>query len=425
MRTRAELRCRRAGGSIAFPIEMVDSFQKGTLTRKTSAPASGGGMSTDMPVRGEPVTPLRGGLLSREEATARLDRLERILAGPGHDTSQDRKEAGILHAYLAGLDVEQGDMEGADLHYRESLRHTPGLLPARLNHGALQIQRKRYGEARTILQDVLADQPTSSRALYLLGEASMQEGRYAEAIELWTKSLDLKPDPDVRERLERARRLHEAEQGFLSTDAPHFALKFDGDQASPDLARDILEFLEQSHRDLSERFVQIPDGPIRVTLYSRESFHKATDSPDWVGGLFDGELRIPIGGVTTLTAGVRRVLIHELAHCFIASRSAGFAPSWVQEGYAQRIEGRNGTRDRGRLRTACSALGAEACVDEIPYPAALSLMEFFMERWTQADFNEMLDHLARGGDIDTSLRGSIGLSHAEFLGAWQEWLSRP
>jgi Flp pilus assembly protein TadD len=421
VRHREELQCRRAGGTFSIPLDLVESVEKRSashkLTRKSRPPAGSAGM----PVEQEPAQPPGEGLLSRAEAEARLEHLVRPGAGMG---DPERREAAMLHTYIAGLAVQGGEMDEADRHYQEARRLAPALLLAHLNHATLLINRRRLDDARAVLREVLADQPTSARALYLLGEAALQEDRYEEAIDLWRRSLELKPDPQVSERLERARRLLEAERDFQTSEAGRFSLKFDGDQASPSLATEILEFLEQSHTDLTARLAHEPQTPIRVTLYSRESFLRATDSPDWVGGLFDGELRIPIGGLTRLNSAVRRVLIHELAHCFVASRSGGRAPDWVQEGFAQVMEGLNGRKDRERLARSCATLGPEGCPAQFPYPAALSRVEFLLGRWSQGHFNNLLDHLARGNDIDSALREATGLAQSEFLAAWADWLAR-
>ncbi|MGH9870742.1 MAG: tetratricopeptide repeat protein [Candidatus Polarisedimenticolia bacterium] len=425
VRSRQELTCRRAGGSFGIPIDLVVSIKKGlparTVRPRPAVPAG----SSRMPIQQEPVAPPEGDGLTQEAALLRIETLERKLLAPSADEPVARREAGVLHAYVAGLKFNDGDSDGAVRHYEESLRYTPGLVPARLNYATLLINIRRYDEARTMLQGLLVDHPTSARALYLLGETEMQEGHAEKAVELWTRSIELKPDPQLADKLERARRLIDAETGFETSQAHHFALKFDGDQASPELAREILDFLEQSHADLAGKLNHAPEGPIRVTLYSRESFQRATESPDWVGGLFDGEMRIPVGGVSSLNTGMRRVLIHELAHCFVSSKGGGRAPSWVQEGFAQLMEGRNGNKDRARVASSCAILGPEGCAGQMPYPAALSRMEFFLERWSQADFNEVLDHLGRGADIERAMRQAIGLSQGEFLAAWMEWLGTP
>jgi hypothetical protein len=168
----------------------------------------------------------------------------------------------------------------------------------------------------------------------------------------------------------------------------------------------------------------VPERSIGVVLYPRRSFKEATASPDWVGGLFDGQVRVPIGGLTRLDSSIRRVLTHELAHAFITSKTRGNAPRWVQEGYAQVIEGRSAMGLRQALAQAFHILGGTASAGEFTYPKSLSQLEFFIETWSESHFLELLDQLGRGTDIDASLRSVTGLGESEFLSAWGAWLER-
>jgi len=66
-----------------------------------------------------------------------------------------------------------------------------------------------------------------------------------------------------------------------------------------------------------------------------------TEAPSWAGAVNDGKLRIPVGGLSSITPQVERVLKHELTHSFVASIAAGRCPTWLNEGLAQVMEGRD------------------------------------------------------------------------------------
>ena len=52
-----------------------------------------------------------------------------------------------------------------------------------------------------------------------------------------------------------------------------------------------------------------PDHEIQVILYSGQQFQEVTDAPGWSGGIYDGKIRIPIGGIEQETPGLRRLFI--------------------------------------------------------------------------------------------------------------------
>jgi len=374
-----------------------------------------------VPVEPSP-TPGRSDL-TVETARSRIARLESNTAPAGESGAAERTELAFLHAYLGNAATTSGDLAAARSEYEQALRFDPDFRLARLNLATVLINLDRHGQADEVIRDALVRDPDDARALYLQGESRYQTGRLAEAIESWERSLELRPSPEVRSRLEQARRFDRAEQGFLRSSGAHFSLKFDGEAASPALAEEVLAFLERSHAELSGRFYHVPPGVIQVTLYSRESFHETTESPDWVGGLYDGQIRIPAGGLATLTPRARRVLLHELTHCFVASKTHGNVPQWLQEGIAQVVEGRRSSRrDRAALAQAYEALGTPEFGAEFSYPKSLSQLEFFLETWSESHLNDLLDHLARGTDIDEAMVSVTGLSYGDFLRGWADSL---
>lgn len=418
-----ELKCRFAGGVIGYPVDQVERID-GEARSASGLPhprKNPGGPSGPLPAAVE-VQPPGAVEPTPEAARARIETLDHALATPGADAGAIHGEISVLYAWLGNLAMRANDFEGAERHYVTSLEHEPRLMVARLNRATALINLSRYEAADRTLHEILSEHPDSARALDLLGESAVQTGRIEEGIDLWERSLALEPSASLGARLDRARRLMQAEEGFERTAGAHFALKFDGGEASPELASEILDYLEEGYAELSRRFAHAPEAVIQTILYSTRAFHEATASPDWVGGLFDGQIRIPIRGMTHLTPQMKRVLIHELTHCLVASRSRGNAPQWIQEGIAQIIEGRSARADRRGLLEAWRAPAGPGSGAEFSYPKSLSQMEFFLERWSDSHLNELLDRLGRGNDIDASLQAVTGLSFMEFLRSWGQWL---
>ena len=421
----AELKCTRAGGVVGIPIDQVESIEREApqpLAPARRAPLPPGALAP------QPLPPIldtaapAAGALTPESAQARIDQLNASGGGSGGAPAAAHHELSILYCFL-GNEAMQGHRyeEAIDL-YHNALVHDSRLLVARLNLCTAMLDLNRGDAAEPLLKALLTEHPDNERAMQLMGEAAMQAGHVDEAIEWWEKCLAVSPSTALQTRLDRARRLRSAEEGFQRSDAAHFSMKFDGDQASPDLAREILSYLEDSLSELSSRFAQYPEGVIQVTLYSKQAFQGATESPDWVGGLFDGQIRMPIGGLSHLTPQVRRVLMHELTHCVVTSKSHGNAPQWIQEGIAQVCEGKSDAATRSALRQGYAAPGGTVNAGEFSYPRALSQVEFFLHTWSDSHFNDLLDHLGRGADIDAALRAVTGLSYDEFLKAWTDSL---
>jgi len=411
-----ELRCAKAGGTIGIPLDQVARIERGG-----GAADARRRLSTDAPSGTPAALPplIESHAQAGHEMTPALAK-ERI--AQLKSTGGPRQEMASLYAYLGNNEMLLRNYDGAVQLYHDALENDPGLTVARLNLCTALINLNRQGDAEEIARDVLSGQPDNPRAMELLGEAALQTGRIDEAIGLWEKSLALKPSDGLQARLERARRLGRAEAGFRGSEGARFSIRFDGEAASPELVGEIQAYLDESFSILASRFSHYPSGVIRVTLYSKQAFQEATASPDWVGGLFDGQLRVPVGGLPRLTPGARRVLIHELTHCFISSITRGNAPRWIQEGIAQVVEGRSSAASRAAIRQANEALGGAGTAASFSYPQALSQVEYFLKTWSESHFNDLLDHLGHGTDIDASLRDVTGLSLEEFMKSWGESL---
>src|SRR5208282_5338129 len=163
--------------------------------------------------------------------------------------------------------------------------------------------------------------------------------------------LRLEQDGQGRRRVEARRKDSPGPRSPASAregGTAHFSLKYYGG-AAPDLARGILRALEDDFRDLESQLDYTPPEPIGVILYTEQSFADITRAPSWAGAINDGRIRVPVQGLTDVTPDLARVLKHELTHSFVGQKSRGRAPTWVQEGVAQWMEGRRSSSTAGPL----------------------------------------------------------------------------
>ena len=69
-----------------------------------------------------------------------------------------------------------------------------------------------------------------------------------------------------------------------------------------------------------------------------QQFHDFTSAPDWSDGLFDGRIRMPVGGLSKDPLRFEHVLTHELVHAMIAGLAPRNVPGWLHEGLASYFE---------------------------------------------------------------------------------------
>ena len=82
-----------------------------------------------------------------------------------------------------------------------------------------------------------------------------------------------------------------------------------------------------------------PSNSITVILYTDKQFRDITGAPEWAGGGFDGQIRLPVRGALQNVREFDRVLTHELVHAMLKAVAARNVPVWLNEGLAMHFEG--------------------------------------------------------------------------------------
>src|SRR5262249_48188098 len=87
-----------------------------------------------------------------------------------------------------------------------------------------------------------------------------------------------------------------------------------------------------------------PSEKISAIFYTRDTFKDITNAPGWAGALNDGKLRVPIGGLSSVSDELAKTITHELTHSFVYFKARGKCPTWLNEGLAQMMEGKSAAR---------------------------------------------------------------------------------
>jgi hypothetical protein len=152
-------------------------------------------------------------------------------------------------------------------------------------------------------------------------------------------------------------------------------------------------------------------------LYTRQAFTDVTRAPDWVGALNDGRIRVPVQGLTNVTAELSIVLKHELVHSFVQQKTHGRAPTWLQEGLAQWMEGTRSGQNAGALlqvydaKQSISLKQLEGSWMQFPnekgahaYAWSLANVEMIVRRSGMGEIEQILDHIAAGETPEGALQ---------------------
>ena len=311
------------------------------------------------------------------------------------------------------------DFETASRRVREVVRLRPDASGPRVGFAAAEMALGRDYGALPVVLDGLARTPDSAALLEVLGELRNREERVADALTAWREAFRLEPSDRLRERIEKGERELSASRDYAFSAAAHFNVRYDG-EIDQDLVAGVMDTLEARFADLSSAYRHAPGAPITVLLYPKQTFRDVTLSGESVAGLFDGKIRIPLGGLSRMDPQVERVLAHELTHAIVHSKSRGSCPRWLHEGLAQIAEDRTLSRSE-KIKLGRTVRSGEP--DTWPdaaftYPAALSLTRFLEAERGFDVLVSVVEKMGEGAGLDAALHTYYGRDYAGCAAAW-------
>jgi tetratricopeptide (TPR) repeat protein len=292
-----------------------------------------------------------------------------------------------------------------------------------------------HGEAEGELLEALALDEENPKGHQLLGQLYYETGRLRQAIESWQRTLELTPEnAEVASLLKKARRELPVETSMTRDYGRNFTISYDG-RAQGEVGSQVLEVLEDAYREIGYDLNYYPETQVPVLLYADRDFAELTDSPDWAGGLYDGKIRIPIGGVTGMNKKLRALLCHEYVHVAVRFLARGRCPVWFNEGLAEIAERRHhdpplkiladAAREEkllpfGRLEKSFAGLSREEAV--LAYEQAYSMVKYLVEEYQWYKVTDLLVALGQGDSMAEAVErvlGEYGLTYASLQEAWR------
>ena len=372
---------------------------------------------------------VRGGSVDREY----ISRLEAAAQG-GSAAAVNR--VAVAHHAAAQFEVNNGNTDQAIDHYRRALSFTPGQTGLLLQIAYLHLRRSEYTPALDYLERARRVSPDSPEAAKLAGWAYYGQNRTEQAVEEWQRALRLRPDAQVEQALEKARQELTVEARYREGESRHFVLRYHGG-AAPELAKDVLRTLEEHFRAMESELNFAPAEPIGVILYTNQAFADITRAPAWAGAVNDGRIRVPVQGLSSVTADLSRVLKHELAHSFIQMKTGGKCPVWLHEGIAQWLEGQRSSEYAALLVTAYERKASvplkvlEGSWMNLPdqmagysYAWSLGVVEYIIATSGMRDVERVLDQLAAGSSSEAACVSVLRMDYGELEQETVKYLRR-
>ena len=363
-----------------------------------------------------------------------LDALRRRSASVEPGTPAARKLAADLGRIGAGY-LDAGDTGRAIELLEEAYGwdEQNGLVLSELT--LAYVRAEDFAFARFYLE--LAEQRATQappEAYAALGEVYYSLNRIEDAVLAWEQFERLEGnDPALLRRLARARQELSLSHGQRRLEVPGFSISSD-EAIPPDVVEKAADSLAAAYKEQSAFFgVTLPTAQV-VILYAGRAYFSLVSVPEWVGGVFDGKIRISMDPDQGVTPALEGVLTHELAHALIRRASNDRAPGWLHEGLAQWAEGKRllprDLREAftgGRKPSPIAGMDGEfarksdRASARALYAEALGLVEYVVQHRGPGALICMLQDLAEGATVEDAIRRETGLTGPGLLAAWRSW----
>ena len=326
-----------------------------------------------------------------------------------------------LEAGFAAL--QKGDADRAATLFRRALGVQPEHPAALYGVGAAAHLQGRNTDSISFLKRALQIEPRLVPAAVLLGEIAYRQGDLTFAIKTYESALALQPgNVQLREKLAAWRSEATVHDSLRAVRDDRFTILFDG-PANRQLAERATTVLREAFFRIGKALGSYPSNSINVLLYTQRQFQDITGAPEWAGGGFDGQIRMPVAGATQNLPAFDRILVHELTHAMLHGIAARNVPAWLNEGLAMYFEGDDMAAAERRLaagrtfvplvhlQTGFTGLGAMQA--DIAYDMSAFATQTLITRIGAGNVGLLLHDLDRGHTVETSLP-RFGLSLANF-----------
>src|SRR6266851_7184553 len=429
-----------ASGTLSLPRSIVDHIEHGAVS-SPSAATSASAFSLKSPeteVAPAALPPGRNEIENRVIQGGEVDRayVDQLDQEAHSGQGLANQNAAVAHHTASQFEMVHGAMDAALEDARSALTYMPEQPVLLMDAAYLYLRRSQYTQSLDYIDRARRVVPEDPEVSKLAGWAYYGLNKMDQAVAEWKHAASLRPDAEVEAALHKAQRDMQEEEQYKENESSHFMLRYSG-ASEPALARAVLHTLERHYGAIESELSYSPPDSIGVILYTQQTFADITQAPNWVGALNDGRIRVPVQGLSDVTPELSRVLKHELTHSFVQQKTRSHAPSWIQEGLAQWMEGKRSDANAAtlvRMYKADPAMGVlhfggdwmkmSGSDSGVAYAWALANVEYILQAGGMNDIDRILDRLATGESPEIAVRTVLRGDYADLTHDTVEYLRK-
>ena len=342
---------------------------------------------------------------------------EAMVLAPSEEIIKDN----LANAYVAygGDFLRAKDYEAAIQHFALSIDVKPSAA-AHKGRGIALLETGERTDAMADIEESILLNKDDSNAHILMGSLLYEVNRLEDAGEHFESALEIDPANIRATNFLKKIKREAVEDSFDGKESSNFYVKYEGLE-NAETGHLLLMVLEEAYYKVGADIGLYPERPVTVILYTNRQFSDVTRSPAWAGGLYDGKIRLPSGGISQKTDKLIRVAYHEYTHALVHQATGGNCPVWLNEGLAQLEEGADISRAKNFLeRTGGpiplrqlegSFMQFDASTASKAYATSLLAVDYIVSEYSLAYIKSILELLGKGESISEAIRSTLYLSY--------------
>lgn len=202
-----------------------------------------------------------------------------------------------------------------------------------INEGYKLFEKNQYDLALKAAQEALKYDAKSPVAHELCGDVYYLQQNLTKAQEHYREAFKLEPVSRIKDKLEKLGRETNVEQSFDTVEEEHFLIKYNGNQSDYE-GFELKTMLRETYLAIAKEIAHYLNHKTTVLFYDAGNFHSVANLSHWIGGLYDGKVRLPVHPRGFGEKQLRAVARHELTHVFLDDLGKKRTPIWLHEGFA-------------------------------------------------------------------------------------------
>lgn len=301
---------------------------------------------------------------------------------------------------------------------------------------ATALQRaQRAPEAKELLVSLAAghvlQRKRDAQSLEQLGEMLASFDLFDAAVKMLDRAEQIRQNERIEYTVARINMNKRLATKYSTLDSEHFQVHYPED-VNAGSAKLIDQILEDELKRMQTWIPTAVFKPVVVNVVWWQDFRSTITGNDFIIGLYQGKITVPLAGLPFYPPEIVAILTHELTHAMLAQATNDQAPHWFQEGMAKRMEMTGMTRNAFNMYDDNKLLAfslLDSVLRDSPDPDMIgegyleseAVVRYVEAKYGKAGLTKMVEQFRDGATTDEAIERVAGMPVVEFDRQFRQW----